>query len=150
MKKRGFVAAFLAVILVLAPLSVYAEQTPLAVTVDGVGIDFSANKPIITEGRILLPLGAFTRLSFITQWHPNVYMGMAMLRSRELQIITIVDNPGIVISNNTAGINRFVITDVPPLLIDGVPMLPLRIIAEAVGFDVNWDCDTRTVILTTN
>ena len=37
---------------------------------------------------------------------------------------------------------------VEPFIVDGTTYLPVRAIAEAVGYDVAWDGDTNTVILT--
>ena len=36
---------------------------------------------------------------------------------------------------------------VEPFVIDGTTYLPVRAISEAVGYDVDWDYDTNTVIL---
>jgi len=36
---------------------------------------------------------------------------------------------------------------VEPFIVDGTTYLPVRAIAEAVGYDVSWDDDTSTVIL---
>jgi len=40
-------------------------------------------------------------------------------------------------------------TDVPPVIIDGRTMVPLRAIFEALGIDVEWIAETRTIIGTT-
>ncbi|MBE3581911.1 MAG: copper amine oxidase N-terminal domain-containing protein [Thermoanaerobacteraceae bacterium] len=37
-----------------------------------------------------------------------------------------------------------------PFIIDGVTFVPLRIIAEALNCNVNWQVDTRTVVITSN
>jgi len=36
--------------------------------------------------------------------------------------------------------------DVQPIMIDGRVMVPFRTIFEALGYTVNWDNDTKTVI----
>lgn len=38
-------------------------------------------------------------------------------------------------------------TDVSPMLIDGRTYLPIRAVAEALGYGVEWDNDTRTVYI---
>jgi len=35
-------------------------------------------------------------------------------------------------------------TDVPPAIVDGRTMVPMRAIFEALGAEVGWDGDTRT------
>lgn len=39
--------------------------------------------------------------------------------------------------------------DVPPVVLAGRTLLPVRAIAEAAGIDVKWDAATSTVVLTT-
>ena len=49
---------------------------------------------------------------------------------------------------NINGIESEVKMDVAPFIKDGRTMLPLRFIAEALGFKVEWNHAARTVILT--
>lgn len=49
---------------------------------------------------------------------------------------------------NINGVEADVNMDVAPFIRDGRTMLPLRYIAEALGFKVDWDRATRTVTLT--
>jgi hypothetical protein len=39
-------------------------------------------------------------------------------------------------------------SDVPPQIVDGRTMVPLRAVAEALGCQVNWDEGSRSVIIT--
>jgi len=41
-------------------------------------------------------------------------------------------------------------TDVPPQIINGRTMVPVRFVAEALGADVEWDDANRAVVVTTN
>ena len=43
---------------------------------------------------------------------------------------------------------RIIQSDVPPQIIGGRTMVPLRAVAEALGADVQWDGNTNTVIIT--
>jgi len=45
-------------------------------------------------------------------------------------------------------LGRAVAADVAPMLVDGRVMVPLRYIAEALGLDVAWNENTRTVDIT--
>lgn len=49
---------------------------------------------------------------------------------------------------NINGVEADVNMDVAPFIRDGRTMLPLRYIAEALGFKVDWDRATRTITLT--
>jgi hypothetical protein len=40
--------------------------------------------------------------------------------------------------------------DVPPEIIDGRTLVPLRFISETFGCNVNWDGNTQTVSISTN
>ncbi|MDF9410046.1 copper amine oxidase N-terminal domain-containing protein [Pelotomaculum isophthalicicum JI] len=40
--------------------------------------------------------------------------------------------------------------DVPPQIINGRTMVPIRFVAEALGANVQWDAQTNSVIITTN
>lgn len=42
---------------------------------------------------------------------------------------------------------RVVQSDVAPFILDGRTFVPLRFIAEALGEDVQWDGNTRTVYI---
>lgn len=44
--------------------------------------------------------------------------------------------------------NQEVQSDVPPQIIDGRTMVPIRAVAEALGCQVSWDGDQRAVIIT--
>ena len=46
------------------------------------------------------------------------------------------------------GIEQKITMDVAPFIIDGRTMLPIRFVAEALGFNVQWINETRTVLLT--
>ncbi|MDF9410031.1 MAG: hypothetical protein A4E53_00571 [Pelotomaculum sp. PtaB.Bin104] len=43
---------------------------------------------------------------------------------------------------------REIVTETPPQIINDRTFVPLRVISEAMGFDVKWDSAARTVILT--
>ena len=49
---------------------------------------------------------------------------------------------------NIGGMNREVVMDVEPYIENNRTMLPIRFLAEALGFKVDWDNASRTVILT--
>lgn len=38
-----------------------------------------------------------------------------------------------------------VYTDVPPQIVNGTTLVPIRIISETLGAKVNWDSNTQTV-----
>ena len=52
------------------------------------------------------------------------------------------------INNTAAKVNNTIKTmDVPARLINSKTMIPLRFLSEELGYNVEWDQDTRTVII---
>ncbi|WP_167627535.1 stalk domain-containing protein [Peptoniphilus vaginalis] len=45
------------------------------------------------------------------------------------------------------GLEKRITMDVAPFIEKGITMLPIRFVAEGLGFNVRWDKDSRTVIL---
>ena len=64
----------------------------------------------------------------------------------EIDSKLVIGSKTLVVSTN--GIEREVVMDVEPFISNGRTMLPIRFVAEALGFKVEWDETTRTVILT--
>ena len=53
-----------------------------------------------------------------------------------------------IMEKSVNGIEEKITMDVAPFIIDGRTMLPIRFVAEALGFNVQWINETRTVLLT--
>jgi hypothetical protein len=96
--------------------------------------------PEINNGRTFLPLRAIAE-AFGAQvtWVP------------ETQGITVVlgnNQIGLQIGNNTAVVNGNVLSIVPPYIKNGRTMVPLRVIAEGFGAQVEWDPVNYIVTIT--
>lgn len=60
-------------------------------------------------------------------------------------------NINLIIGNETATIDNLpTILDVPPQIIDGTTLVPIRFIAENFNCNVEWKGETKTVYITTN
>jgi hypothetical protein len=108
-------------------------------TVNGKVVQLDA-APEINNGRTFLPLRAIAE-AFGAQvtWVP------------ETQGITVVlgDNQiGLQIGNNTAVVNGNVLSIVPPYIKNGRTMVPIRVIAEGFGEQVEWDPVNYIVTIT--
>ena len=53
-----------------------------------------------------------------------------------------------IMEKSVNGIEQKITLDVAPFIKDGRTMLPIRFVAEALGFNVQWIKETRTVLLT--
>ncbi|MCL1842640.1 MAG: stalk domain-containing protein [Defluviitaleaceae bacterium] len=116
---------------------------PIRTTVDGMQVHFNDTQPIVELGRTLVPVrGLFEHLGFEVNWNDNT--NTASL-TRPGQYVTIVRGDAFFTVNGQRHA-----PDVPPQIIDGRFMLPLRAIAEATGTEIDWDGEARTVIVSTS
>ena len=138
-KFLSFTLAFL-IALALVPVSmVYANE--LSVTVNGQAVEFADQNPIIVDGRTLVPVaGVFQALGFETHWDGDAQQ-VTITRDEHSIVITIGSSA--FIANGTS-----YTLDVPAQIINGRTMLPIAAVLRSVGYDVEWDGETSTVIIT--
>lgn len=110
------------------------------VVVDGQVVAFD-RPPAVIAGRLLIPLrGVFERLGARVEWHPDT--GRVVARRG---VTVAVLQPG----NRYALVDgRQVLLDVPPTIIGGRTLVPLRFVGEALGAGVDWDPVGRIVYVT--
>ncbi|MCL2046169.1 MAG: stalk domain-containing protein [Oscillospiraceae bacterium] len=97
--------------------------------------------PLIRNGRTMVPM--MTLLDeFGYLYEYNIEHGTIKVENGETTLI-------MSISNYTPTINgEITMIDQPCILVNGVPLVPLRFIAETFGCMVEWNPITRTVIIT--
>lgn len=119
-----------------------ASPAPIRVLVDGQELTFTDVQPMIVDGRTLVPVrGVFEHIGFSVQW--NDVTNTATL-TRQNILITVRRG------DNFLAVNGQRLTpDVPPQIVGGRFMLPLRAVADAAGVFVDWDGANRTVIILT-
>ena len=129
----------LAATLTLTTAVVSAEQA-IRIRVDGEFINTGDQPPVIVDGRTLVPLRVvMERLGFTVNWndtHRSAFMFMS-----DISITVQIDNHIMSIPGRGPGVRL----DVPPQIINGRTMVPVRAISEATGFDVDWDGVSRIV-----
>ncbi len=131
----------------------------LTIEIDGVNL-VSGNLPFlypsafVDNNRTLVPVRAVAEELGYTVYWENENQEIRLVSSNGSQIV--IMNIGL---NDFTIINRFSLTgathtphtfmnNVTPTLKDGFTFLPIRSLAEALGFTVDWDENTRTVIIT--
>jgi hypothetical protein len=153
--KRKILAIVMALVFIftLAPTAaVYADE--IKVTIDGELVTFTGQQPIIVDGRTLVPVrGVFEALGFEVSWLPETrtvnLQKFGEPNEIERPIIHWVTiRIGSETFNANSGVDRPL--DVPAQIINGSTMLPLRAVLESVGYSLDWDGDTRTVIITSD
>ena len=97
--------------------------------------------PIIQNGRTLLPLRAVVEgLGGSVAWEAETKTAV-FAKGDKVIFMTI--------GSNTAFVNTTEYTmDTEPIIIDGRTMLPIRFVAENLGFKVEWDESTQIITVT--
>ncbi|MCL2388619.1 MAG: copper amine oxidase N-terminal domain-containing protein [Defluviitaleaceae bacterium] len=127
-------------ILMFAPLA--AQASEIQVIVDGNAVVFEDVQPIIVNGRTLVPLrGVFEEIGYVVTWDGDT--STASLNN-DTNIITVRSGDNFIIVNGEQ-----ITSDVPPQIISGRFMIPLRLVSEAIGAEVNWDGEARIVTIVT-
>lgn len=112
----------------------------VTVTYNGEMIMFD-QKPVIEEGRTLVPLRAiFEKLGAEIDWNGETSTVTATKDGTTISLT---------INNTTATKNGEAISlDVPAKIINGRTLVPVRFISDCFGVNVEWDGNARRVILT--
>jgi len=115
----------------------------IAVTIDGIAVDFDGQGPVIVDNRVLVPVrGVFEALGFVPTWNRST-RAATLTRDDYVVVLTIGSY------TFTTNGEEFPL-DVPPQLIEGRTLLPLRAVLESVGYnDMSWSGTTRTVVIRT-
>ncbi|MFF2796915.1 copper amine oxidase N-terminal domain-containing protein [Lysinibacillus xylanilyticus] len=113
----------------------------IKVEMDGDVIQFDQGA-VSVNGRTLVPMRTiFEELESTVQWTAKT---KTITANRGTKKITLV------VGSKTATVNGQKITlDVPPQIINGRTLVPLRFISEALGAKVDWNNKTKTVSITT-
>ncbi|MBI3927670.1 MAG: copper amine oxidase N-terminal domain-containing protein [Armatimonadetes bacterium] len=125
----------LATCLALLALATAASAQSASVVVNGSPVAFD-QPPVISDGRLLVPLrGVFEALGAGVGYDPMTRTVTVESEDRSIQL-----QPGRTVATMNGG--RFML-DVPPKVIAGRVLVPLRFVSEALGADVRWDPATR-------
>jgi hypothetical protein len=113
----------------------------ITVLLDGSPLTFDV-APIIVNGRTLVPIrGVFEAMGFVVTWDGNIEQA-TLARDNDVVIITI---GSYMFTTNEAEHSL----DVPARIIGDRTMLPLRAVLESVGYELEWNDATRTVMIAT-
>ena len=140
--KRLFALAL--VLCMCFAILVSAEDVkPITVTLDGAVIDCASygQEATIVEGRTMVPLRAiFEALGADVIWDKNT---RTVLSARNGTLVELGIGSNVLVRNK-----QNVEIDVPAQIMNGRTMVPARAIAESFGVAVEWDNNSRTVLLT--
>ena len=138
---KRIISLLLVAIFTLVPLSV-SGQSEIKVLLDGTAIEFD-QPPVIISDRTMVPVRAiYEALGADVSWD-----GATRTASGEKNGIIVsftIDEPEVSINYNKKQI------DAPATIVNDRTLVPVRALAEGFGVKVDWDADTRTVILKNN
>jgi hypothetical protein len=138
---KKIILLLLVAIFTLVPLSVSA-QSEIKVVLEGTEIIFD-QPPVIISDRTMVPVRAiYEALGADVSWD-----GATRTASGEKNGIIVsftIDEPQVSINYNKKEI------DAPAVIVNDRTLVPVRALAEGFGVKVDWDADTRTVILVNN
>jgi len=122
------------------------QANEINVTIDGVAVDFDGQPPTIVDGRTLVPVrGVFEHIGFEVDWDQDAQM--ATLTRYDFTIRIIIGEQAFGIDDYVREATGNIELDVPAQIIGGRTLLPIRAVLESVGYAVDWDGDTRTVVV---
>lgn len=109
---------------------------PIKVLIEGKPLNSDVS-PVLIQGRVLVPLrAAFESLGVKVEWDSKTQTVNADKNDFHVQLA---------VNDSTVNVNGYQEElDVPPQIIDGRVLVPLRFAGEAFGAVVHWDSKTST------
>ena len=133
------ITAFIMMFFIVLSMTSFASDS-IKVKLDGKTISFDV-EPQIVEGRTMVPLRAIFEA-----------MGAEIVWDEDTQTVAAVKDETVVVAiigSDVMYVNdEEIIIDVPPLIKAGRTLVPVRFITEAFGYNVKWDNNARSVIIT--
>ena len=141
---KKFIAALFTLIFFTCPA--YADEGGITVNINGTNLAFEV-PPQIIEDRVMVPMrGIFEALGASVNWYEESSL---IISTKGADIISMqVGSDKIVVHNVITNESSVYTMDVPPLIIDGSTLVPIRAVSESMGCTVDWDGDTTTVTIT--
>lgn len=128
-----------------SPLYPISPTADISILINDVELEMDV-APIIIDDRTLVPVrAAMEGLGATVDWDSDT---RTVTITEALTIIMSIDSTAVTILTYD-GSEEAVEMDVAPIIIDDRTMLPLRFLAETFGFEVDWDDETRTVLIAT-
>lgn len=137
--------ASLVLAIALVPVAAFSAfaatpQAAIKVEYNQKAIVFPDQKPVIRSGRTLVPIRPIAEsLGFDVEWNE---------KTRTVSINKGTNNVRLVVTQKIAKKNGQTINlDVPAQIINQRTMVPVRFIAEALSYKVNWNQASQTVLI---
>jgi len=123
---------------IFLPATAFASD--IGVTINGTAVDFGDQAPAIIDGRTLVPVRAvFEAVGFEVDFDDQTRT--VTLDSDEFAIRIAIDSATFTVNDQEFAL------EVSAQIIGGRTLLPIRAVLEAVGYFVEWDAATQTVLV---
>ncbi len=120
-----------------------ADPSAINLVVSGAAVECD-QAPIIEEGRTLVPFRAVGEaLGAEIGWEANTKT--VTFDTAEGKVAFEVGGKKLQYTDKATNATVTADVDVPAKIVNGRTMVPVRLVAETLGFEVNWDAATRTV-----
>lgn len=131
-----YISAFLLVSIMF--INVYAADN-IKVYVNNSKLDLS-NPPVSMNGNTLVPVRSiFESLGATIEWNQQTKTVTGKTTDKKIELI---------IDHKTATVNGALVElAVPATIINGSTYVPARFVAESLGADVNWDNNTKSILV---
>lgn len=105
--------------------------------------------PVIVNDRTMVPMRAiFEALDAKVNW---IQSGRIIIATKDELMITMqIDNPNMVIERTNSTDKEVIALDVAPFIMNSRTLVPARAVSEALKAKVDWEHETRTVIIVKN
>lgn len=121
----------------------YNQDKALAAAIDNRQLVFTDHDPVLIGGRILVPMHTiFKVLGAEVSWDAETQTVTAKSGGRSISLT--LDSTAAVINGEAAEL------DVPAQIVSGSAMVPLRAVAESLGFEVEWYPEEHMVNIVTD
>lgn len=141
---KKIIMLFLTIIFLIPTLSsvAQAQKYPLSVYLDGEPLKFEVN-PIILDGVTLVPLRKiFEEQQAVVAWDESTKTVTAEKGNIKIKYT---------IGSLTGDINGTEMAlEIPGQIVDGSTLIPLRFVSEALGNNVDWLPDFKTIVISTS
>jgi len=139
---RKIIFTVFAAILTLTISATAFASNDVSVTIDGVPQSFDVPAQII-DGRTMVPMRAiFEALGASVEWNDETRSITATAPNGDITVLTI-GVYSIIINGTGYDIAA------PPMIIDGNTLVHVRVVAQGMNANVEWDEANRTVVIET-
>ncbi len=124
------------------------DAKPITLKVNGTAI-YCDSPPIIENGRTLVPLRALCEsLGYNVEWEQSTKTVYILYPyTDEVVMYFKVDSQAAHVYSEDGWSSYTITMDVPARLVNSRVLIPARAISEALGFDVSWDNENKTVLI---